>query len=261
MGDGARSRIRDDLVIEIVEIGFSLQPVAAVLGEMDVGAFLPLLEHERSGSDRRVVGRIGAEVGTLVDVFWDDRAGRHLEHQRQRRKCLLERDLHGEIVDLFDLVDLRIGDRPPARADLAQELVEREDDVVGGERLAVMPDHALLQVERVDFPVGRGGPTLGERGLWVELFVKAQQQLVDVAGDHVGRRVLAQSLHQDRRFGLDDDMHRLVAGRRLCGRRRARCKQQRYCKQRGGQPVSLAHLEIPRRLARFDPGREATIFE
>jgi hypothetical protein len=208
VGDGAGGGVGDELEVDLVEIGPVLHPVFVVADEVDVGAALPLLELERAGADRRRVHLVRGVVGALVDVRGDDRGGGDLHREHQRAEGLAEHDLHRAVVGGGDALDLVGVDRAPARMDLRQEHVEREDDVLGRERLAVVPGDALLQVEGVGERVVGDLPLAGERRLGLEVGRVAQQRLVDVAGDHVGRAVLVQALHQHRRLRRHHDVQR-----------------------------------------------------
>ena len=70
-------------------------------------------------------------------------------------------EAHRVVVDLLDLGGRAVGVLDPARQGRRQLLVEQdvvvpEQDVVGGEGLAVRPARALAQVDRPDLVVGRG---------------------------------------------------------------------------------------------------------
>ena len=220
-GDGAGRGVGDELEVDLVEVGPVLDVVVLVADEVDEGPFAPLLELHRPGADRRVVRRVRAVVGALVDVLRDHRGRGDLVREEKGPEGLLQGEADRAVVHLLDLLHLRVDDRPPARVNLAQELVHGEDDVVGRERLAVVELHPLLQPERVGLLVRRDLPALGERGLGLELVVVAQQRFVDVARDHVGRAVLVEALHQHRRLGGDHHLQGAALLRGSC-RRRAR---------------------------------------
>lgn len=206
VGNGAGGSVGDHLIVDFVEIRPVLQPIVFIAYEMDEGALLPLLEFERACSDRRVVRRIGAEIAALIDVLGDHRGRGDLHRQEEGTERLFENDLDRQLVDLLDFLDLRIGDQAPAGMDLAQEFIEGEDDIVGAERLAIMPFDAALQVERIGLGVLGNLPALGERGQRVEFLVVAQQRFVNIAGHHLRRPVLIEAKHEEWRFGLNHDM-------------------------------------------------------
>src|SRR6266849_9074067 len=73
VGDRAGRGIRDDLPVDLVNKGFALDVIVRIFHEPDERALLPFLEHERTGPDRRVIVRIGLEVGALIEMFRNDR--------------------------------------------------------------------------------------------------------------------------------------------------------------------------------------------
>ena len=181
---------------------------------MDVRAAHPFLQLERTGADRRLVGRIGAVVGAVIDVLGHDRRRAGLPRHDERRERLLQLEDDGVRIGR-DHVLGALHDRARARMDLDEIFLRGEDDVVGGERLAVMPFHVLLELERVGQAVGRDAPRLGEARHRLEVEIVAQQAFVDLAGDDRGRRRLVDADHQGRRLGRNDDVHRAAALRRL----------------------------------------------
>ncbi|KAG1436436.1 hypothetical protein G6F57_020667 [Rhizopus arrhizus] len=130
-----------------------------------------------------------------------------------------------------------------ARMHLGQVFLEREQHIVGAERLAVVPGHAFLQLEGIGQAIGRYAPRLGKAGLGIKLEIIGQQALVDLAADDLGRRLLVQAQHQDGRLGIQDDVERaamrLRHGRRACAESGCACQQDMQC--RFSEEHSVAH--------------------
>jgi hypothetical protein len=121
------------------------------------------LELERAGADR-VQAEVVAELLNRLPA--DDHAavvvGDEAEEERHR---LLELDAHRGRVERLDRFDRRVVARERRRLRVGGAL-EREDDVVGGERAEVAVElDALPQVKRPRQLVGRALPALGEIGL------------------------------------------------------------------------------------------------
>ena len=106
VGNRARRGVRNDLPVDLVEIGLALDAIVRVLDELDEGALLPLLELEGAGADRRVVGGIGLEVGAFIDVLRDHRHRADLEDADEWAERLLQREDDGVVVERLDLFDL-----------------------------------------------------------------------------------------------------------------------------------------------------------
>jgi hypothetical protein len=151
-----------------LRVAVDLAPVVAVAHEGGAHVRLALAQAERAGA-------VGAERGRVLDalaavdrprglvllapLLAQDVGGGELVRQDGERRLGL--DLDGVVVDLahfLDVVDvaLQVGA-------FAGGALEREDDVVGGERRAVVELHALAQLEAPDG--GRGLlPGGGQRG-------------------------------------------------------------------------------------------------
>ena len=141
------------------------------------------------------------------------------ERAEERAERLLHLEDDGGRIRRLDVGD--IGQhRARARIDLRQEDLGGEHDVGRGERLAVMPFHVLLELERVGQAVGGHRPRLGERRLRLEVEIVGEQRLVDLAADELDRPLLVDAEHQGRRLRLDQDVQGAAALLRV--RRRPR---------------------------------------
>ncbi len=240
-GHGARGRVRHDAEVEFVEVGHARFPVVLVLHEVDVGAALPLLELEGTGADGRLVGRVGAIVRAVIDVFRHHGEGTELEGVEEGRERPLELEHHRIRRGRRDALDVGVGDVAPARMRLAQELVGGEDDVLGRERLAVVPLHPLLDGEGVGEPVLRHLPGLGERRQDLEVLPVAQEALVDLAADVERRPLGVEPDHEHRRLGLGDHVERAARRRLLLRTRRRGERETGKADEPRDQPARLLH--------------------
>ena len=199
--DRTRGGVGDYVPIDLVDVGLSLDVVVRILDQTNERTLLPLLEHEGAGTNRRVVGRIGLEIGPFIDVLRNHRQRADLEDADERAERLLQREDDRRLVRSLDLVELhQIAAR--ARMGLLQE-IDREQDVCRCERLAVVPGHALHELEGVGLAVLADRPALGEAGQGIQFGAVAQQAFIDVASHHLRRAVLNQAHHQARRLRLD----------------------------------------------------------
>ncbi len=172
-----------------------------------------------------------------------------LEDAEERAERLLQREHHRMVVRRLDLVDLReVG--AGAGVGLLQHL-DREQDVRGGEGLAVMPGDALPELERVGLGVLADAPALGELRLRFELRAVAQQALEDVARHHLGRTVLDHRKHQAGRLGLDHRIDHTARFRllRQCRGRKA-ASQQKTKQHSFWHIVSFSSVTSRQRFAR-----------
>ena len=80
--------------------------VVRILDQTDERALLPFLEHERAGADRRVVGRIGLEIRSLIEVLRNYRHRADLEDAEERTERLLQREHDSGVVRCLHLVEL-----------------------------------------------------------------------------------------------------------------------------------------------------------
>ena len=237
--DRTRGGVGNHVPVDLVDIGLALDVVVRILDQADERALLPLLEHEGAGADRRVVGRVGLEIGAFIDVLRNHRQRADLEDADEGAERLLQREDDRRFIRRLDLVELH-QIAAGARVGLLEEF-DREQDVRRGERLAVVPGHALHELERVDLAVLADRPALGEAGQGIQLGAVAQQAFIDVAGHHLRRAVLDQAHHQARRLrlnhGIDDA---------ACLRPLGHCRGAQHAKHgKAHQYLSLGHY-IPR---------------
>ena len=147
-GARRRDRIAAALHLDRVEIG----PVRHVVVVVDLAAHhvarLEVDELVGAGADRLEVGRgvarLRADV-VGVQVLRDDHAAHADESIGPERRRLVEQDAHRVAVDLLDLAVLVAADGGGGGRRVGGVLPV-EHDVVGGERLAVVPLHALLEL-------------------------------------------------------------------------------------------------------------------
>ena len=155
----------------------------------------PLDELERAGADRLAVELRGVQVGALEQVLGDDPGPRIDEHGQERAGGIAQAEAHGVIVHHLDRADAQLvgllgvllgrqlgeaGQRVEVRAVRRRDAriehrVEREGDVAGSEGLAVVPRHALPELERVGQPVPGDVPRLGQQRPHGEVLVELQQ--------------------------------------------------------------------------------------
>ena len=201
-GDEAEDRgraVRDDRVLDAVEIGQALLPVVRILHELDRLVLLQLDELERPGADR---------IGALLrrgDVAGIDRRVARREHREQRglRALQVERRLQVAFGRDFLEVEVPVLARILAEAvlRLAGQHLERALHVRAGERLAVVPLHAFAQLE-------------GQR-LAVRAPLPARRELRQDRLDRVLRLVLIvdHEIAEDRHRGDVDRIGRLLVDR------------------------------------------------
>jgi hypothetical protein len=181
-GENARRAVFDDLELDPVEIRPPLLPVVRVLHQLDRLATLVFDELERPGSDR-----LGAHVA-LRHVARINGGVARREQQRKRRLRLLHHEGRLEIAVDGDFAQVLIPDRTRVLAEvlnvaLADQHMPGALHVLGGERLAVMPLHALSQLERQLLLAVVPGPALREirhdrLGVFVLLGVIEDDQIV-----------------------------------------------------------------------------------
>ena len=140
----------------------ALLEVVGVLGELDRFVGLELDEFERAGADR-----LGAHLGRRDVAGIDGRvAGGEQRQQRRLRPLQVERRF--EIAVCRDVADLVVPGLSRVLAEfllrLAHQHVEGAFDVGRGERLAVMPFDALLQLEGELLVVAAPGPAFRQIG-------------------------------------------------------------------------------------------------
>ena len=217
-----RHRVAAALHLERVEV----RPVVHVVVRVDDArhhvARLEVLEHVGAGADRLEVGRRVARLGAHVvgvQVLGNDHALGADEGERPERRRLVEQHLDRVVVDLLDL-DVLVGGAGGRRRRRIARVFPVEDDVVGGERLAVVPLHALLQLPGHRLAVGRQGAVLaagnrlGQHRLQVAVGVPVGQRLVEEA-----RAVLV--LGADREVRIEQRRRPATTAPSACRRRRA----------------------------------------
>ena len=159
-GQHAGRAVGDDGVFDAVEIGPPRLPVVGVLRELDALVHLELDELERARADR-----LAAHVRDRHMAGIDRRVARG-EQRQQRGLAVLEMEGRVEIAVGRHLLDIA----PPCRARVAPQLVgadqqvERAGHIRGRERLAVVPLHALPQLESELLAVLIPRPARGEIG-------------------------------------------------------------------------------------------------
>ena len=187
-GAGGADGVAPALDLQAVEV----RPVRHVIGRIELGADevagLELDEPVRTGADRldhpHRLARPGA-LGRAEHVPGHEPVGG--EHHGPERLRLLEHDLDGVRVELVDprhLVVVALG--AARRRRIGRELPV-EHHVVGGERGAVVPLHALLQLPDHPLPVAgeaavaQGRDVLGEHRRVRALDGRRGQRLVEDA--------------------------------------------------------------------------------
>ena len=174
----------------------------------DEVARLEILEPVGAGADRLEIGRCVARLGANIvaeQVPGDDAARPADEGVGPEGRRLLELHDDGEVVDFLD-DDVLVGAAADRRRRGIAGIGPGEDDIVGGEGLAVMPFDAALQLPGDRLPVGgnavlAGGDRGGELGLEIAIAIPGTQRFVEQT-----RRVLV--------LGADGEM-RIEQGRPL----------------------------------------------
>ncbi len=189
-GQHAGRAVGDDAPVDGIDVGVPLAPIVGVAHELDRLVALELDELERTRADR-----LGAHVGRR-HVAGIDRvvAGGEQRDERSLRPAEVERHLVVAVGrHLLQVVppDLARVLAKAVRA-LVLQLVQGADDVLGRERLAVVPRHVVAQLEG---ELGLGlvpGPAGGELGLdgvhGIELLVLVVEHEVVVDGHERHRR-------------------------------------------------------------------------
>ena len=131
---------------------------------------------------RRV--RAGGRVALLVQVLRQDRRFRRGEGGHHVGRRLRQLEHRGQLVGRLDALEVGEG-RPAARVVLLQDLLERVLHVGRGEGRAVVPLHAVAQLEGDAARIVRHGPGRRQGGHRIELAVVGDQ-----AVHHLGRDLL-----------------------------------------------------------------------
>jgi hypothetical protein len=204
-----------------IEVGKGLAvpialPVVGVALEHDALAGHDFAHPERSGADDRRRRRGDRPLlrqragGVRCPEHVPGQDGDAVEHPIGDRVRLGERDDDGEVVDLAH-ADRLAGDNQQVALRRGEFLVqvdlEREHDIVGGQRVAVGEFQAGPQLEGVFTPVRRGGPRRGQRRLGLErAAIDVYQVRVDPLEDGLGRVVGNDDrIERARRASLGDD--------------------------------------------------------
>ena len=188
-GPRRRDGIAAALHLDRVEMRLVVHVVVRIDHAGDHVARLEVLEHVGAGADRLEVGRRVARLGAHIvgiQVLGDDHALGADEGVGPERRRLVELDAHRVVVDLLDddVLEVGDGDRGGCRV---LRIFPVEDDVVGRERLAVVPLHALLQLPGHRLAVGRQGAVLATRNghcqhrLQVAVGVPVRERFVEQA--------------------------------------------------------------------------------
>ena len=154
-GGGA---IGDDGEFNRIEIRFARAPVILITGQLDVFVLLEFDKLERPGADRR-----GAHFRS-GDVARINRRVAGGEHRQQRRLRPIQLEGHFQIAVRHHRLHVVVPGFARVLAELVRQLALQQIDgafhVIGGERLAVMPFHAGMQLEGQGFAAIAPGPAI-----------------------------------------------------------------------------------------------------
>ncbi len=150
-----------------------------------------------------------------------DRRLGDVELLEQRGVRLGEAEDDGLVVDRLDRGDVAADGAGRAGVQRGEDLVERVDDVGGGEGLPVVPGHVVAQREGVGRTVVGDLPGLGQLGLRLTFGIE-----LDEAVEHELRRRVGATTGRDRRveaaWVARDGGHERATGDRLGRGRRLR---------------------------------------
>ena len=183
---------------QLVGVRLAVLPVVRVLQEAALLARGEAVVLVRAGADG--VGRVVVGGDDAVEVL--------AEVVRERRVGELERHADGPVVQLLHAVALDVADRGGADLRVLRigDPLEREDDVVGGDRLAVVEGQALLQADVPDLRALAGLDRLGQQHLQLgEVRTADRQRLVQVPDPHDVRV-------RDRLVGVDRVLRAAAGG-------------------------------------------------
>ena len=246
---GARADVRDVQGLDRVEVGPALLPVVGFAVGCGAHARVELLEHVAAGADTAlpvhsatVLGRADDQMVVADQVREVGAAAGQLEHHR----VLAVR------LDVLDRGDDALGGRLGI---LAAVMVERGDDVVGIERLAVVELHALAQLEGPGRGIGRSVPALGQLADEIAVrrdFGQVVAQLAETDVDHVAVEGLRRIEHVARAAAGDGDPQPpALLGRRprLAGER---ARRRRRNTKRGRAEQEITAVDPPFSKALFE---------
>ena len=199
-GPGRRGGVTAALHLDGVEEGPVGHMVARVQLAADDVARLEVDEPVGPGADRLEVARRFPRLGALErleEVLGQDHAAHAHERIGPERRRLGERHLDRVAVDLVDL-EVLVGADGVGRGGRVGRVLPGEDAVVGRERLAVVPRHALLELPGdgpavlADAAVLHARDLGGQGGGEIAVGVPRGQRLVEDA-----RAVLVLGAHRD----------------------------------------------------------------
>jgi hypothetical protein len=157
-------------------------PIGVASFEDDLGAGVPADEFVRAGADGGAAEAAFVEVAAdfIEDVLRDDGEIVGAEAFEGLEVTLGGGEADGVGIEHFARFDVVEVDAKGGGVDLGvADAVEAEFDVVGGEGLAVLPVHAVAEMERVDKLVGGDFVRLGEEGLELERVVIDEEEALD----------------------------------------------------------------------------------
>ena len=245
---GTRGLVGDEAPDHPVQIGIVRPaPVIIVAHPDDVLAALVFLELEGAGADRRLVVRVLEDVGAFVQVL-GHRVAKigHRRHDQVQRHRLGIVEHRGQRIGAIDRFQVRLQRRGIVQQRLPQ-LHRGKRHVVALERLAVVPAHAVAQLEGDGLAILAGRP-LGRQYAHIAVIGLVDQRLHEAAGDLIDPGRGPQRRVQHPLFGVHVHEHRaaapglgpVVLRRDLLGRQR-RAKRDNA----GAQPQSA--MRFPHR--------------
>ncbi len=215
-------------------VGGRIAPVMRVEHEGGALADRAGFEQVRPGADRRLAECLGVIGG---QIRRDDGRERHGQDVEEREIGIGDRDLDRVIVDgdepgrlvgltihdglpALDQREERAADRRGRRSQVrAEQPIEREDDVVGRDRHAVVPANAVPDTERGREAVVREVERVREGGRVVQVLVIDDEVLEhDVPDDLVAERRRRRELVEDVEVRPDrEDRRPAIGGSHLGG--------------------------------------------
>ncbi len=165
-----RRAVGNDVPVHVVDPRQAGHVVRVVLDKLNERAALPFLELEGAGANGRARQRLG-QIHFAQQMLRSDGHRADVEQAEERGVGLDHPDLDSLRIERLDARDVLHRDAH-ARNEGAQELVDGEHHVVRGERLAVVPGHAVLQLEGVDHAVRTHLPFGREAGHRLQLFIE-----------------------------------------------------------------------------------------
>ena len=220
--DLAAERLRDlrvgvghDLEHELVEVRFAAE-VGVVAGQNHALSRGVRLDLERPGGDRHalVEGGVLPRIGLAFEGVLGQDAGVVRQVRRQRAERPRQVELDGRRIDGLDVLDRReVASPSGGKIGLQDDVVEGEQDVVGGKCSAVAPLDVVAQVERPAQAVGGGLPARGQ--------VRRRSEVLAGFGQ-AGEEHAVDEERLDERIGMPRIHHRVGADRNRGGPARLR---------------------------------------